>query len=557
MSTVARTTASHGTLTIDEDAVAAPPAHLDQRRVRLIIGALLLGMLLAALDQTIVSTALPTIVGDLGGASHIAWIVTAYLLTSTVSTPLWGKLGDLYGRKSFFQAAIVIFVAGSALSGLSTSLGMLIVFRAIQGLGAGGLMVGAQAIIGDVVSPRQRGRYQGLFGAVFAIATVIGPLLGGFLTQDASWRWVFYINVPLAAIALVVTAVVLPAHLRGARRPVIDYVGTALLTAAVTALVLVASLGGTTYAWASAPIAILGACGVVLLAVWALVERRVKEPVLPLHLFANRVFSASSAVGFVVGFALFGAVTFLPAFLQVAKGAGPTASGLQIVPLMGGMLTTSIVSGMLISRFGRYKVFPVVGSAVMTVGMYLLSTVHATTPDIFMYGDMVVLGLGMGGVMQVLVIAVQNAVPYEDLGVATAGATFFRSIGGSFGSAVFGAIFANLIGGRLLTALHGLPVPKGLGESVSPSLLDHLSAGVHHAIVLAYSSTVDTVFLVAVPITGAAFVLSWFLPEVRLRTQVGNDDVAPGPAGDPIRGGVAAEHEAAPEPASTASALGS
>ncbi|HTX63017.1 MAG TPA: MDR family MFS transporter [Acidimicrobiales bacterium] len=496
---------------------------LDRRRIRLVIFALLLGMLLAALDQTIVSTALPTIVGDLGGASHIAWIVTAYLLTSTVSTPLWGKLGDLYGRKSFFQAAIVIFLVGSALSGLSHTLEMLVAFRAVQGLGAGGLMVGAQAIIGDVVSPRQRGRYQGLFGAVFAVATVIGPLLGGFLTQHASWRWVFYINVPIGAVALLVTATVLPAHLRGVRKPVIDYLGTLVLTASVTAFVLVASLGGTTYRWASAPIAILGACGVVLLVAWALVERRVREPVLPLHLFANRVFSATSAIGFVVGFGLFGAVTFMPVFLQVAKGADPTVAGLQLLPLMAGLLLTSVVSGIIISRSGRYKVFPIVGSAVMTLGMFLLATVHATTSDSLMYLYMAVLGLGLGAVMQVLVIAVQNAVPYSELGVATAGATFFRSIGGSFGAAIFGAIFANLIGGRLVTALHGRTVPTGLGASVSPATLQHLPAGVHAAIASAYASTVGTVFLVAVPIMGLAFLLTWLLPELRLRSHVGNE----------------------------------
>lgn len=523
-------------------AVAAPSA---QRRQGVLIAftGLMLVMLMAALDQTIVSTALPTIVGDLGGASHIAWIVTAYLLTATVSTPLWGKLGDLYGRKSFFQASIVIFLAGSALSGLSHTLEMLIAFRAVQGLGAGGLMVGAQAIIGDIVSPRDRGRYQGLFGAVFAVATVIGPLLGGFLTQHASWRWVFYINVPIGAVALVVTAVVLPAHLRGARKPVIDYVGTLLLSAAVTAFVLVASLGGTTYAWASAPIAILGASGVVLLVAWALVERRVREPVLPLHLFKNRVFSATSAIGFVVGFGLFGAVTFLPVFLQVAKGADPTISGLELLPLMAGLLLTSVVSGMMISRSGRYKVFPVVGSAVMTLGMYLLATVNASTPDGLMYLYMVVLGLGLGGVMQVLVIAVQNAVPYEELGVATAGATFFRSIGGSFGAAIFGAIFANLIGGRLATALHGHPVPSGLGASVSPALLQHLPAAVHDAVASAYASTVDTVFLVAVPIMGLAFLLTWLLPEIRLRAHVGNE------------GSGAATVDGEPEPAELADAL--
>jgi len=505
---------------------------LKKREVRLVIGALMLGLLLAALDQTIVSTALPTIVGDLHDSAHIAWIVTAYLLLSTVSTPLWGKLGDLYGRKAFFQAAIVIFLLGSVLSGLSQSMLMLIAFRAVQGLGAGGLMVGAQAIVGDVVSPRDRGRYQGLFGAVFAVATVVGPLMGGFLTQHASWRWVFYINVPIGAVALAVTAAVLPSQLRKLQH-VIDYLGTVLLTGAATALVLVASLGGTTYAWGSAPIIILATAGAGLIVAWALVERRAAEPVLPLHLFSNKVFSVTSAMGFVVGFALFGAVTFMPVFLQVAKGADPTTSGLQLLPLMGGMLAMSISSGMLISRFGRYKVFPIVGSALMTVGMYLLSTVGATTSSGLLYLYMVIVGLGMGGVMQVLVIAAQNAVPYEDLGVATAGATFFRSIGGSFGTAIFGAIFANVLVRHLTSALHLHHAPKGLGEAVTPAALSHLTPAVHHAVASAYASTIDVVFIVAVPVTALAFLLSWLLPEVRLRTGV-KGDVAEAPAPEAV-----------------------
>lgn len=500
----------------DSHGTTAAALSVDRRRVLVIIGALMLGMLLAALDQTIVATALPTIVGDLGGAAHIAWIVTAYLLASTVSTPLWGKLGDLYGRKGFFQASIIIFVAGSALSGLSQSMGMLIAFRAFQGLGAGGLMVGAQAIVGDVVPPRERGKYQGMFGAVFALATVVGPLLGGFLTQDASWRWVFYVNVPLGVVALAVTATALPGHL-GRLHHVIDYAGSVLLTLGVTALVLLTSLGGTSYAWGSAPIIILGVAGVALLVAWAFVERRAEEPILPLKLFANKVFSATSAIGFVVGLALFGTVTFLPVFLQVAKGADPTNSGLQLIPMMGGLLVTSIGSGLLISRWGRYKVFPVAGSAVAVVGLYLLSLVGANTSDAVLYLSMVVLGLGLGGVMQVLVIAVQNAVRQEELGVATAGATFFRSIGGSFGTAIFGAIFANVLAGRLAHNLHGLSIPKGLGASIEPSELDHLSPAVHHGIVAAYASTIDTVFLVAVPIAFAAFALTWLLPEIRLR----------------------------------------
>lgn len=543
-----------------------PILHLDRRRVLVIIGALMLGMLLAALDQTVVSTALPTIVGDLGGASHIAWIVTAYLLTSTVSTPLWGKLGDLYGRKQFFQASIVIFLIGSALSGVSQTLGMLIAFRALQGLGAGGLMVGAQAIIGDVVEPRERGKYQGLFGAVFAVTTVVGPLLGGFLTQHASWRWVFYLNVPIGALALVVTAAVLPGNLSRVQR-VIDYWGTILLSLAVTAFVLLVSLGGTTYAWGSAPIYILGAAGVVLLAAWAIVERSAVEPILPLKLFANRTFAAASAIGFVVGFALFGAVTFLPVFLQVAKGVDPTTSGLQLLPLMGGLLFTSILSGILISRWGRYKVFPVVGTAVMTLGLYLLSTVGAATSDALMALYMVIMGLGLGGVMQVLVIAVQNAVAHRDLGVATAGATFFRSIGGSFGAAIFGAIFANVLGSRLAANLRGLPIPKGLSASVSPAELAKLPPAVIHGIKAAYASSIDTVFVVAVPIGAVAFLLTFLLPEIELRTSRhggggAGDAAAPQGSGEGGSGngedavgvpsdGVAAAQPVAPAPVAT------
>ena len=525
----------------DAAGAAAPPAgplDLERRQVLLIIGALMLGMLIAALDQTVVSTALPTIVGDLGGASHIAWIVTAYLLASTVSTPLWGKLGDLYGRKAFFQASIVIFLVGSALSGVSQTLTMLIAFRAVQGLGAGGLMVGAQSIVGDVVPPRERGRYQGMFGAVFAVTTVVGPLLGGFLTQHASWRWVFYLNLPIGAVALVVTAAVLPGNLARIRR-VIDYRGALLLTLSATAFVLLVSLGGVTYAWGSAPIFILGAAGVALLAAWSVVERTAAEPILPLRLFRNKTFSATSAIGFVVGFALFGAVTFLPVFLQVSKGVDPTTSGLQLLPLMGGLLFTSVASGLLISRWGRYKVFPVVGTAAMTLGLYLLSTVHAGTSNGLMSLYMVVMGLGLGGVMQVLVIAVQNAVRHEDLGVATAGATFFRSIGGSFGAAIFGAIFSNVLRGRLAADLKGVPLPKNLGASVSPALLQHLPATILHGVRAAYATSFDTVFLVAVPIGAVAFVLTWLLPELRLRSGSDGTHGADAAGGDTAGGDAA------------------
>src|SRR5216683_3659928 len=424
-------------MTTTADVGTAPggqPQAIERRRVLLIIGALLLGMLLAALDQTIVATALPTIAGDLHGLSHLSWVVTAYLLASTVSTPLWGKLGDLYGRKTFFLAAIVIFLVGSALCGLARSMLMLIAFRAVQGIGGGGLFTGAQTIVADVVPARERGRYQGLFGAVFGVSSVLGPLIGGFFVDNLSWRWVFYVNLPIGIVALAVVAAVLPGHLRRAAHK-IDYLGTVLLAGAATSLVLLTSLGGTTYAWSSVPIYLMGAGAVVFGALFVWAESRAAEPVLPLHLFRNRVFSASSAVGFVVGFAMFGAIAYLPQYMQIVKGSSPTISGLRLLPLMAGLLTTSIVTGRLVSRWGRYRVFPIVGTAVMTIGLYLLSHLGVTTSDWLSSLYMLVLGAGIGASLQVLVVAVQNSVSYADLGAATGGATFFRSIGGSFGTA--------------------------------------------------------------------------------------------------------------------------
>ena len=504
--------------------VPEPVAPLTHRRVLIVIGALMLGMFLAALDQTVVSTALPTIVGDLNGASHLSWVVTAYLLASTVSTPLWGKLGDLYGRKVFFQSAIVIFLIGSILSGLSQSMIELILFRAVQGLGGGGLMIGAQTIVGDVVSPRDRGRYMGLFMAMFGVTTVIGPLIGGFFVDYLSWRWIFYINIPIGAIALVVTAFALPEALSRVHR-IIDYLGTALVALAATCLVLFTSLGGTSYPWTSPFIVGLAVAGVVFTVLFLWAERRAVEPVIPLPLFANKVFAASSAIGFVVGFAMFGALTFLPLFFQDVKGISPIQSGVRLFPMMGGLLVASIGSGLLVSRWGRYKIFPVVGTGLMTVGLYLMSLIGVSTGAWATAAYMAVFGFGLGLVLQVLTVAVQNAVPYEELGTGTSGVTFFRMIGGSFGTAVFGAIFANLVVNNVLHALHLTKAPAGFSLNAdNPAAIHKFPAAIQSGVVHGIAHTIQTMFLIGVPIAFVAFLLSWTLPEIALRRSIRNSD---------------------------------
>ena len=506
-----------------------PPATGQDRQVnlRLVFAGLLLVMFLAALDQTIVATALPTIVGDLGGLNHISWVVTAYLLAQTVVTPLYGKLGDLYGRKIVLQSALVVFLVGSALCGQSHSLDELIAFRALQGLGGGGLMVSAQAAIGDVVPPRERGRYTGLFGAVFGLASVAGPLLGGFLTTNLSWRWIFYVNLPLGVAALFVLAATLPAASERVHHT-IDYLGTALLAVGLSAIVLAASLGGTSYAWGSSTIVGLWIAGVVALAAFLVWERHASEPILPPRLLSNRVFAVTSAVGFVVGFALFGAVTYLPLFLQIVKGASPTGSGLQLVPLMGGLLVTSIASGQIITRTGRYKAFPIAGTAVMTLGLYLLSTMDSSSSRGLIFVFMFVLGLGLGMVMQVLVLAVQNAVEYSDLGVATSGATLFRSIGGSLGTATLGAIFSNRLREELVRFLPASAAAKAGSSSgeVDPAQIAHLPPALHSGYLHAFAGSLSSVFLTAAGFAAVGFVLTWFIRELRLRDTVATGDLS-------------------------------
>ena len=491
-------------------------------RVRLIFAALMLVLLLASLDQTIVAPALPTIVGEFGGVEHLSWVVTAYLLASTVVGPLYGKIGDLYGRKIVLQTAIVIFLAGSALCGIAQGMFELIAFRALQGIGGGGLIVTTMAVIGDIIPPRDRGKYQGFFGAVFGVSTVVGPLLGGFFVDHLSWRWIFYVNLPVGAFALAVIAVAF--HSRAAHvRHRIDYLGAALLAGGLSSIVLFTSLGGTTWPWASPQIVGLMVLGVALLVAFGLVEQRAAEPIVPLELFRNRVFTVTSAIGFIVGLALFGAVTYLPLYLQIVKGQSPTTSGLLLTPLMAGVLVTSIGSGQLISRFGRYKPFPIAGTALMTVAMLLLSRISVPMPTWEAALFMVILGFGLGMTMQVLVLAAQNAVPYELLGVATSGSTLFRQVGGSIGVSVFGAIFANRLGVHLASAL-----PPGVRPpaATTPELVEQLPPAIHEDYVAAFAASLRPVFAAAAVISFAAFLLTWLLQEVPLRRSAEAEGVA-------------------------------
>jgi EmrB/QacA subfamily drug resistance transporter len=482
-------------------------------RRRVVFGALLLVLFVASLDQTIVSTALPTIVGELGGLEHLSWVVTAYLLASTVVGPIYGKLGDMYGRKRVLQAALVVFLVGSALCGLAGSMLELIVFRAVQGLGGGGLIVVSMALVGDIVAPRERGRYQGLFGGVLGVAVVAGPLLGGFFVDNLSWRWIFYVNLPLGLVALVVISSVLSSR-QVTEWCRIDWLGTLVLAAGLSGVILYTSLGGTTYAWDAPWMLAAISASVALLALFPLVEARAAEPIVPLELFRNATFRTASAIGFVIGFALFGSVTFIPVYLQLVKGYSATASGLLLTPMMLGVLLTSTASGFLISRYGSYRRFPRAGTALAAVALYLLSTLEPGTPTWGAGLYMLLLGLGLGLVMQVLVLAAQNAVDYRLLGVATSGATLFRQVGGSIGVSVFGAIFTNRLSHELA---HRLPPGGEAPTDATPAAIEQLPAAINAIYTAAVAAALHPVFQTAAAVMVVAFALSWRLRDVPLR----------------------------------------
>lgn len=483
--------------------------------IRLLFSALLLVMLLSALDQTIVSTALPTIVGELGGLDKLSWVVTAYILSSTIAVPLYGKFGDLFGRKIVLQVAIVLFLAGSALCGLAQNMTQLVLMRALQGLG-GGLMVISMAAVADVIPPAHRGRYQGLFGGVFGLATVIGPLIGGFLVQHASWRWIFYINLPLGLFALLVIGAVFHSSNKRSQHQ-IDWLGAIYLSMALLCIILFTSEGGSVRAWSDPQLWCILAFGLVGIIGFIHEERLASEPIIPLSLFRNRSFLLCSLIGFVIGMALFGSVTFLPLYLQVVKEATPTEAGLQLIPLMGGLLLTSIISGRIISRTGKYRVFPIIGTLLGVVGMVLLTriTIHSAMWQLYLFTG--VLGAGLGLVMQVLVLAVQNAMPAQMYGVATSGVTLFRSIGGSIGVALFGAVFTHVLQSNLQRLLpEGAQLPRAL----NPAAVQNLPAEIRLDYLDAFGSAIHAAFLMAACIMAVAFALSWLLKEAPLKTSV-------------------------------------
>jgi EmrB/QacA subfamily drug resistance transporter len=498
--------------------------YLPHRQILVVLGGLMAGMFLAALDQSIVGTALPRIVSDLGGLDYLSWVVTAYLLTSTASMPLWGKISDLYGRRPMFQAAIVVFLLGSLVAGAAGSMGVLIGGRAVQGLGAGGLFALALATIGDVIPPRERGRYQGYFGAVFGTASVAGPLLGGWLTHGPGWQWIFWINIPIGIAALIVTSAALTMP-TVRRSHAIDYLGAALIVASVTAILLYTAWAGTQYGWTDPRSLTLLGAGIVLAALFVLVEFRADEPIVPMRLFRNRVYTPAVVFTAIMGLAMFGGIIFLPVYLQVVQGMSPMDSGLALLPMVVGIFMTSISAGQLMSRTGRYKIYPILGAAVTAIALVLMSTLDASTPYPQIATYLFVFGAGLGFTMQIVITAVQNAVERRDMGTATSSVTFFRSMGAAFGTALFGAVLTSRLGHYLAAAGGVLPSDADEAEIANNvTAIQALPADVKAVVIDAWVQALHDVFLTAVPLVAVGLVAACFIPEVPLQ---GASDVEP------------------------------
>ncbi len=512
-----------------------PEPQVRRNNLNIVLPGLMLAMMLAMLDNMIVGTAMPKIVGELGGLSKLSWVVTAYVLGTTVSTPIWGKLGDLYGRKRVFITSIFLFLFGSMLSGAAgefaflndhiSPMSQLIFFRAFQGLGAGGLMVGAFALLGDLVPPRERGKYQGLMGGIMALSMIAGPLVGGLITDHATWRWIFYMNIPLGGAGLFILATFL--HLpRKRTEHKIDWLGAGLLAVGITAIVLITTWGGKDYGWTSGTIIGLGVLGAVSLAAFVAVQRRVPEPILPLQLFKNRNFSIVSGIGFLLGFGLFGSVSFLPLYMQTVQGASATNSGLLLLPMMLGVMTTSMVIGRVITKTGRYRIFPIIGGVVMLIAMLLLSRLDVNTSKFESTIYMVILGLGMGFLMQTTLLISQNSVQMKDLGVASSTATFARSIGGSFGVALFGAVFTDRMKEDITANVgpQAAAMVDQAGGNFQPGQLEALAPQVKYGLLHAIAYGMSGLFMWAIAFAVLVPVLAWFIREVPLRTT--NDEAA-------------------------------
>lgn len=492
-------------------APSGAPAPSETGSLRLVILSIALLLFLAALDQSIVSTALPTIVASLGGVEHLSWVVTAYILTSTIVAPLYGKLGDLYGRRNTIFVSVGIFILGSILCGVANSMTFLIVSRAIQGLGGGGLFVLALSVVGDALPPRERGKIQGVFAAVFSTSSVLGPLAGGWLTEQANWHWIFLINVPMGLIALVgFAASFKPRGVRVSHK--IDWWGAVTLTLGLGALTLLTSLGGRSFTWTSLTAAALAALTLISFVAFVRIERRAAEPILPLSLFGLNVFWVTSVLGFVVGASLFGAITFLPLYLQIAEGSTPTGSGLQLVPLTLGIVAASTLAGMYMGKTGKYKILTIIGTGLLTLGMLCLTQLSAGTGMVLFSAQLVLVGLGMGCIFPVLTTAVQNAVPRETLGTATAAGILLRQCGGALGVAAFGALFS----ARLISGLGESAAELGGGSQLGPQMLAQLSPETKLVVADAVINAIHPIYWIAAVMGLVAFGFAFLLEEVPL-----------------------------------------